>query len=131
DTERCILCSRCVRFEDEVTKTSSLGIFNRGDRSVINTYEGRRIQHNYSYNLADICPVGAFTAKDFRFRCRVWFLKDVNTICNGCSPGCNVSLYYNKNQRVYYRLKPRFNEDVNGYWMCDYGRTMYDHANAD
>lgn len=131
DTERCILCSRCVRFEDEVTKTSSLGIFNRGDHSIIGTFPNRKVQHNYSYNLVDICPVGAFTAKDFRFQCRVWFLSETKTVCPGCSTGCNVTLFQNKNQRQYYRLKPRFNEDVNGHWMCDYGRTMYDHLNAE
>jgi NADH-quinone oxidoreductase subunit G len=131
DTERCILCSRCVRFEDEVTKTSTLGIFNRGDSAVIGTYKDRRITHNYSYNIADICPVGAFTAKDFRFKCRVWFLSETRTVCPGCSTGCNVTLFQNKNQRDYYRLKPRFNEQVNGHWMCDYGRTMFDHLNSD
>ena len=130
DTERCILCSRCVRFEDEVTKTSSLGIFNRGDHSVIGTFPNKKVQHNYSYNLVDICPVGAFTAKDFRFKCRVWFLKETKTICPGCSTGCNVTLFQNKNKRQYYRLKPRANEKVNGHWMCDYGRTMYDHLNG-
>ena len=131
DTERCILCSRCVRFEEEVTKTGALGIFNRGDRSVIGTYPGRKINHNYSYNLADICPVGAFTAKDFRFQCRVWFLTPHQSICPGCSTGCNIDVFYNKNQRKYYRLKPRQNDRVNGHWMCDYGRTMYLHLNAD
>ena len=130
DTERCILCSRCVRFEDEITKTSSLGIFNRGDHAVIGTYPGRRITHNYSYNIVDICPVGAFTAKDFRFKCRVWFLKETETVCPGCSTGCNVTLFENKNQREYYRLKPRYNKEVNGHWMCDYGRTMFEHLNA-
>ncbi|MBM3382882.1 MAG: 2Fe-2S iron-sulfur cluster binding domain-containing protein [Betaproteobacteria bacterium] len=130
DTERCILCSRCVRFEDEVTKTSTLGIFNRGDQATIGTYQDRKIKHNYSYNLADICPVGAFTAKDFRFKCRVWFLKETKTVCPGCSTGCNVNLFQNSNQREYYRLKPRHNADVNGHWMCDTGRTMYEHLNA-
>jgi NADH-quinone oxidoreductase subunit G len=130
DTERCILCSRCVRFEDEVTKTSSLGIFNRGDHSVIGTFPNRKIQHNYSYNIVDICPVGAFTAKDFRFKCRVWFLSETKTICPGCSTGCSVTLFEHKNQREYYRLKPRKNVEVNGHWMCDYGRTMYEHLNA-
>jgi len=130
DTERCILCSRCVRFEDEVTKTSTLGIFNRGDQATIGTYEDKKIKHNYSYNLADICPVGAFTAKDFRFKCRVWFLKETSTVCPGCSTGCNVNLFQNRNQREYYRLKPKHNPDVNGYWMCDTGRTMYEHLNA-
>lgn len=130
DTERCILCSRCVRFEDEVTKTGSLGIFNRGDRAVIGTFPNKKIDHNYSYNLVDICPVGAFTAKDFRFKCRVWFLKTKKTICPGCSTGCNVNLYQNQHSREYFRLKPRFNKDVNGYWMCDKGRDMYTHLNA-
>jgi NADH-quinone oxidoreductase subunit G len=131
DTERCILCSRCVRFEDEVTKTSTLGIFNRGDVAVIGTYQNRRITHNYSYNLADICPVGAFTAKDFRFKCRVWFLAETKTICPGCSTGCSVTLFQKKTERSYYRLKPRFHEQVNGHWMCDYGRTMFEHCNVE
>jgi NADH-quinone oxidoreductase subunit G len=129
DAERCILCSRCVRFEDEVTKTGTLGIYNRGDKSVIGTVQNRKIKHNYSYNLADICPVGAFTAKDFRFKCRVWFLSETKTICPGCSTGCNVTLFQNRNQRNYYRLKPRHNPNVNGHWMCDTGRTMYEHLN--
>lgn len=131
DTERCILCSRCVRFEDEITKTSSLGIFNRGDSSVIGTFPNKKIDHNYSYNLVDICPVGAFTAKDFRFKCRVWFLTETKTICPGCSTGCNVTLFQNKKERKYHRLKPRENQQVNGHWMCDYGRSMYQHLNAE
>lgn len=130
DTERCILCSRCVRFEDEVTKTSTLGIFNRGDRAVIGTYKDRRITHNYSYNLADICPVGAFTSKDFRFKCRVWFLAESDSVCPGCSTGCNVKLFQNRNSREFFRLKPRENPEVNGHWMCDYGRTMFEHLNV-
>jgi NADH-quinone oxidoreductase subunit G len=130
DTERCILCSRCVRFENEVTKTNALGIFNRGDRSIIGTFPGKRINHNYSYNLVDVCPVGAFTAKDFRFKCRVWFLKEVESICPGCSTGCNVNVFYKKKKQEYYRLKPRYNAKINGHWMCDYGRTMYHHLNA-
>lgn len=131
DTERCILCSRCVRFEDEITKTSSLGIFNRGDSSVIGTFPNKKIDHNYSYNLVDICPVGAFTAKDFRFKCRVWFLTETKTVCPGCSTGCNVTLFQNKKERKYHRLKPRENQEVNGHWMCDYGRSMYHHLNAE
>lgn len=130
DTERCILCSRCVRFENEVTKTGALGIFNRGDRSIIGTFPGKRITHDYSYNLVDVCPVGAFTAKDFRFKCRVWFLKQVESICPGCSTGCNVNVFYKKKKQEYYRLKPRYNAKINGHWMCDYGRTMYHHLNA-
>ncbi len=130
DTERCILCSRCVRFEDQVSKTSSLGIFNRGDHSQIGLIPGRRIEHNYSYNLVDICPVGAFTARDFRFKCRVWFLEKTKTTCPGCSTGCSVSVFGNKMEREYYRLKPEVDHEVNGHWMCDYGRKMYKHCNA-
>ncbi len=130
DTERCILCSRCVRFEDEVTKTQNLGIFQRGDDAIIGTYQDRRIEHNYSYNLADICPVGAFTSKDFRFKCRVWFLEETPTVCPGCSTGCSVTLFQNSKQREYHRLKPRYNPEINDHWMCDKGRMMYEHLNV-
>ena len=130
DTERCILCSRCVRFEDEVTKTGGLGIFDRGDRSIIGTYQDKLIEHNYTTNLVDICPVGAFTSKDFRFKKRVWFTKDAQTICPGCATGCAVDLAYNAELKRYYRLKPRFSE-VNGHWMCNFGRSMYEHVNVE
>lgn len=127
DTERCILCSRCVRFTDEVSKTNELGIFNRGDRSEIGTVENKRLDNNYSLNTVDICPVGALTAKDFRFRQRVWYLKEAATICTGCSTGCSISAYYN--EEGVWRVKPRVNEKVNGYWMCDKGRDVYKFAN--
>ncbi len=129
DTERCILCSRCVRFTDEVTKTNELGIFNRGDRSEIGTFENRPLNNKYSLNTVDICPVGALTSKDFRFRQRVWFLKSFETICQGCSAGCNVQAYYNENG--FYRVKPVPNEEVNGHWMCDEGRDVYKFANKE
>ena len=127
DSERCILCSRCVRFTDEVSKTSELGIFNRGDHSEIGTHEGKPLDNNYSLNTVDICPVGALTSKDFRFRQRVWYLKDSKTICNGCSTGCSVKVYYNK--EGFFRVKPVYNEAVNGHWMCDEGRDIYKFAN--
>ena len=130
DTERCILCSRCVRFEDEVTKTGGLGIFDRGDRSIIGTYQDKLIEHDYTTNLVDICPVGAFTSKDFRFKKRVWFTKDAETICPGCATGCAVDLAFNADLKRYYRLKPRFSE-VNGHWMCNFGRGMYEHVNVE
>ncbi len=130
DTERCILCSRCVRFEEEVTKTGALGIFDRGDRAIVGTYPGKKIDHNYTTNLVDICPVGAFTSKDFRFRQRVWFLKDKPSICPGCSTGCHVDVYAKEQNRKYFRLKPRQSE-VNGSWMCDVGRNMYEHLNKE
>lgn len=128
DSERCILCSRCVRFTDEVTKTNELGIFNRGDRSEIGTHDGKPLDNKYSLNTVDICPVGALTSKDFRFRQRVWYLKEANTICNGCSTGCAVKVYFNK--EGFFRVRPRFDKSVNGHWMCDEGRDVYKFVNA-
>jgi NADH-quinone oxidoreductase subunit G len=130
DTERCILCSRCVRFEEEVTKTGALGIFDRGDRAIIGTYPNSKIEHNYQTNLVDICPVGAFTSRDFRFKQRVWFLKDKPATCPGCSTGCSVDVYGKPETRTYFRVKPRQGE-ANGHWMCDKGRDTYRHLNQD
>ena len=130
DTERCILCSRCVRFEKEVTKSEALGIFDRGDHAIIGTYPGKKIEHKYTTNLVDICPVGAFTSKDFRFKQRVWFLKDKQSVCPGCSTGCSIDLFAKEQTGTYYRIKPREGES-NGYWMCDTGRGMYRHLNIE
>ncbi len=129
DSERCILCSRCVRFTEEVSKTNELGIFNRGDRSEIGTHEGVQLDNKYSLNTVDICPVGALTSKDFRFRQRVWYLKDAETVCNGCATGCSVKTYYNK--EGFFRVKPAYNEKVNGHWMCDEGRDIYKFVNKE
>lgn len=129
DSERCILCSRCVRFTEEVTKTNELGIFNRGDRSEIGTHDGMPLANKYSLNTVDICPVGALTSKDFRFKQRVWYLKDSQTICNGCSTGCNVRVYFNK--EGLFRVKPVYNKEVNGDWMCDEGRNFYKFVNRE
>lgn len=128
DSERCILCSRCVRFTDEVTKTHELGIFNRGDRSEIGTFDGRPLDNHYSLNTVDICPVGALTSKDFRFKQRVWYLKDVTTTCPGCSTGCKIKVYYNK--EGLFRVKPEYDPEVNGYWMSDKGRELYKFVNV-
>lgn len=129
DSERCILCSRCTRFTEEVTKTNELGLFNRGDRTEIGVVEGKELDNNYSMNTVDICPVGALTSKDFRFRQRVWYLKDAETICTGCSTGCNTKVYFNK--EGLFRVKPVHNEEVNGYWMCDIGRDVYKFVNIE
>jgi NADH-quinone oxidoreductase subunit G len=129
DTERCILCARCVRFTDEVSKTNELGLFNRGDRTEIGTFDGKPLDNNYSLNTVDICPVGALTSKDFRFRQRVWYLKDSESLCTGCSTGCNVKVYYNKEGA--FRVKPVYNEKVNGHWMCDEGRGIYKFVNRE
>ena len=131
DAERCILCSRCVRFCDEITKTSELGIVNRGDHSEIAVHPDKELDNQYSGNVVDICPVGALTDKDFRFKCRVWYLKKTDSICPGCARGCNIEIHYNLDrpqhgggERVM-RLKPRENPEVNKWWMCDAGRYGY------
>ncbi len=129
DAERCILCSRCVRFLDEVTGTRELGFFRRGDHSEISIVPGHPLDNNYAGNLADICPVGALTSSDFRFKCRVWFLKGAESICTGCSRGCNITADFKGD--ILYRYKPRVNDAVNRAWMCDFGRLEYKKANED
>ncbi|HXV18465.1 MAG TPA: 2Fe-2S iron-sulfur cluster-binding protein, partial [Candidatus Omnitrophota bacterium] len=131
DQERCILCSRCVRFSDEVTKTHDFGIFNRGDHAELDVYPGKELNNKYSGNVADICPVGALTDRDFRFKMRVWYLGSGDSVCPGCSRGCNISVqfektrpYHLKTARVM-RLKPRENMEVNKWWICDEGRYAY------
>lgn len=126
DAERCILCSRCTRFTEEVTKTNEMGILNRGDHAEI-TVNGS-LKNDYAQNLVDICPVGALTSKDFRFKQRVWFLEEVFTTCIGCETGCSVKVSQNKNGS--YRVKPVFDESVNGHWMCDDGRQIYKHVSS-
>jgi NADH-quinone oxidoreductase subunit G len=123
DQERCILCRRCVRFCREIPGTGELAVVNRGDASVIETFPGIPLDNDYSMNVADICPVGALTTRDFRFKIRVWFLDEVPGVCTGCSRGCNVHLGV-ANNRVY-RYVPRRNDDVNDTWMCDAGRLTY------
>ncbi len=131
DSERCILCTRCVRFCDEISKTSELGIFNRGDHAELLPQPGKRLDNPYSVNTADICPVGALTEKDFRFKTRVWYLNETNSVCAGCSTGCNISVHTNKKRdykndgRRVTRLKPRYNGEVNDFWMCDHGRYSF------
>jgi NADH-quinone oxidoreductase subunit G len=137
DQERCILCSRCVRFTDEITKTGELGIFYRGDRAEVGICDGRELNNRYSANVVDICPVGALTEREFRFKARVWYLSSALTVCNGCSQGCNIDLHYvldrphlNDGNRVV-RVKPHYNPDVNRWWICDegrYGLGWIDHA---
>jgi len=123
DQERCILCRRCVRFCREVPGTGELVVLNRGDHSVIETFPGAPLDNDYSMNVADICPVGALTTKDFRFKIRVWFLMDLPGVCTGCANGCNVDLGVANNK--VYRYLPRRNDAVNQTWMCDEGRMSY------
>jgi NADH-quinone oxidoreductase subunit G len=123
DSERCILCTRCVRFCDEITGTGELGVFQRGLRNEIGTFPGRPLDNAYSGNVVDICPVGALTLKEFRFRRRVWFIRDVPTVCGACAAGCNVHAGTG-GDRIW-RLTPRENPRVNGWWMCDEGRLSF------
>ena len=128
DAERCILCSRCVRFCDEITGTGELGIFNRGDHSEIGLFPGRDLVNNYSANVVDICPVGALTDREFRFQVRVWYLDTATSVCTGCARGCNLEVHVNRRRphhaggRRVARLKPRYNAEVNAWWLCDVGR---------
>ncbi|HEY2994371.1 MAG TPA: molybdopterin-dependent oxidoreductase [Methylomirabilota bacterium] len=136
DAERCILCSRCVRFCDEITGTGELGIFNRGDHSEIGLFPGRDLVNNYSANVVDICPVGALTDRDFRFQVRVWYLDAAKSVCTGCARGCNVDVHVNRRRphhadgKRVARLKPRFNAEVNAWWLCDVGRYHYESVDA-
>jgi len=131
DQERCVLCTRCVRFADNITKTSEFGVFNRGDHSELDLYPGKQLDNKYSGNVVDICPVGALTDKDFRFKCRVWYLEQTKSVCPGCSMGCNITVEWDKSRphqdkkaRVM-RLKPRHNPEVNQHWISDEGRYNY------
>ncbi|MHB8078561.1 MAG: NADH-quinone oxidoreductase subunit G [Candidatus Krumholzibacteriia bacterium] len=128
DKERCVLCSRCVRFCAEITRTGELGILQRGDRAEIAVAPGRELTNAYSLNTVDICPVGALTSRDFRFQKRVWLLRSTASVCPGCATGCNVRVDH-EGGRVW-RLRPRRNDAVNGPWLCDPGRMEYKRLHA-
>jgi NADH-quinone oxidoreductase subunit G len=120
DGERCIMCTRCIRFCDEVTKTSELGMLNRGDQSVIATSPGKELNNPLSGSVVDLCPVGALTHRKWRFNTRIWFTKQTESICPGCSTGCNVKVAERDGQVV--QVKGRRNDAVNKEWLCDEGR---------
>ena len=124
DGERCIVCTRCVRFCEEVTETAELGVFNRGDRSVIGIHKGTELENPLSGTVVDLCPVGALTHKHWRFNTRIWYTKEESSICPGCSSGCNVQAYSRDGQIV--QIKARHNPDVNKEWLCDEGRYGFD-----
>jgi NADH-quinone oxidoreductase subunit G len=123
DQERCILCSRCIRTCDVVAGEHQLDFAFRGDHEVLTTAPGAQLDNPYSLNTVDVCPVGALTAKDFRFTMRAWELEATPSVCNGCATGCNIEIHH-KHGRAW-RLVPRHNPDVNAYWMCDEGRFTY------
>ncbi|HWP58769.1 MAG TPA: molybdopterin-dependent oxidoreductase [Candidatus Acidoferrales bacterium] len=125
DAERCIKCTRCVRFLQEVTRTEELTVLERGDRATIALFPGTALDNPLSANVNDICPVGALTDRDFRFRVRVWYLSSTPSVCPGCSTGCNIKIETYQNRIA--RFKPRVNEEVNSHWICDEGRYCF-HA---
>jgi len=129
DDERCILCSRCVRFCNEIAHDDVLGFVDRGSHTVLTAHPGRRLENNYSLNTVDICPVGALTSSDFRFKMRVWFLKETKSICTSCATGCNTVI--GTREDIVYRQTPRENDHVNSCWMCDYGRLNFKYLEAE
>lgn len=129
DMERCILCSRCIRFCQEIAHEDELCFSQRGNHTELTTYPGKKLENAYSLNTVDVCPVGALTSRDFRFKQRVWFLKEQESVCTGCATGCNIRVHHNGG--VIYRLLPRENEAVNQVWMCDEGRTTYKPVNQE
>ncbi|MFZ0390989.1 MAG: molybdopterin-dependent oxidoreductase [Calditrichia bacterium] len=122
---RCILCSRCVRFTQEITGTNELIVKQRGYKSEIDTFPGVSLDNKMSMNTVDICPVGALVSKDFLHKPRNWRYDKVETICPGCSVGCNIQVEYMQENNEIYRIKPVHNPDVNDWWMCDDGRLFY------
>jgi NADH-quinone oxidoreductase subunit G len=129
DDERCILCTRCIRFTKDIVGDDALGIVNRGSYNTLTAYPGKIFDNNYTLNTVDICPVGALTSKDFRFQMRVWFLKETKSLCTSCATGCNI-IIGSREEKVY-RYEPRENDAVNASWMCDYGRLNYKWINRE
>jgi len=127
DSERCILCTRCVRFLDEVAGTPEVSIDERGDRSTLVVSGDGKLSSPYQMNVIDLCPVGALTSRDFRFKSRVWFMKFAETVCTSCARGCNVVAGFRGDRML--RMVPRQNPEVNDHWMCDHGRLHYGFVN--
>ncbi|MCX7651449.1 MAG: 2Fe-2S iron-sulfur cluster-binding protein [Bacteroidia bacterium] len=127
DAERCINCTRCVRFTEEISKSRQLTIIQRGNQNYPATAEGQTFDDPYSLNTVDICPVGALTSADHRFKARVWEMNYTPTICTGCARGCNAYVWVRDN--LVMRLTPRKNLDINQYWLCDEGRLDYQKYN--
>ena len=129
DDERCVLCSRCIRFSKEIAKDDVLGFIDRGSYSTLTCFPGKELKNNYSLNTVDICPVGALTSTDFRFKMRVWFLKQSNSLDTESSVGANTVAW--SREGVLYRVTPRRNDDVNDTWMSDSGRMLYKLVGAE
>ena len=127
-TDRCVMCSRCVRFTREFTGTAELQIINRGDHAQIDIFPGSPLDNKLAGNVVDLCPVGALGSKDFLYKQRVWYLKSEDSVCAGCSTGCSIHVDANKD--VLFRLRPRENPRAQGHFMCDDGRYSYHYANS-
>ena len=126
--DRCVMCTRCVRFMNEMEKNPLLAVVERGSRSVIDTFfESGLEDAEWAGNVVDICPVGALVSKDFLHKARAWDLEHTPSICPSCSQGCNIDLHTRDN--LVHRMKPRHNQSVNGHWICDYGRGRYESLN--
>lgn len=124
DSERCIRCSRCIRFCNEITKTGELTFVERGAHTYVDHFEGKKLDNPYSICTVDLCPVGALTFKEFRFKERVWFLRRIKSICGECATNCSIFVDTYKGDIL--RIVPRENENVNGYIICDYGRLVFE-----
>lgn len=125
DAERCIMCTRCIRFCDEVADDHVLDMRERGNKNEIVVSPGRQLDHKYTFMTEHVCPVGALTTKDFRFKARVWFLRSQKSVCSGCATGCNDFIDYDPRDNKVQRLRPRDNMQVNRFWMCDDGMMSY------
>ena len=128
-TDRCIMCSRCVRFTREISGEAELHVTNRGDHEEIDIFPGVPLANKLATNVVDLCPVGALCSKDFLYKQRVWFLKEQKSVCPDCSTGCSIVLETNKS--IVYRLRPRYNPLAQGYFLCDDGRLGYHYINSD
>jgi NADH-quinone oxidoreductase subunit G len=126
--DRCIMCSRCVRFTREISGTAELEVINRGDHSEIDIFPGEPCNNKLAGNVVDICPVGALCSKDFLYKQRVWFLRSQKSVCPDCSTGCSITIDHNKD--IVYRLRPRENPQAQGHFMCDEGRFDYPYINS-
>jgi NADH-quinone oxidoreductase subunit G len=126
--DRCVMCTRCVRFTREISGDAELMVINRGAHEEIDVFPGYPLDNKLSGNVVDLCPVGALGDKDFLYQQRVWFMKKHDGVCAGCSTGCSITI--EENQDRVYRLKPRENPDINQWWMCDEGRYGYHHVHS-
>ncbi len=129
DEERCILCTRCVRFMQDIAKSPQLVVVKRGSKNTLTTYPGAPLDNPYSLNTVDICPVGALTSKDFRFKCRAWYLKSSESVCPFCETGCDTIIQHKDN--AVHRILPLNKPEINGPFICDYGRLFRKYISAE